>query len=78
LADRVSADWASAPLSPRRRRLAAYAEKATREPAGMTVEDLVPLRAEGLTDSDLLDLVQVIGFFNSVNRIADCLGVDPE
>ncbi len=44
----------------------------------MAKSDLAPLRAEGLTDRDLLDLVQVIGFFNSINRIANCLGVDPE
>ncbi len=44
----------------------------------MAKSDLAPLRAEGLTDRDLLDLVQLIGFFNSINRIANCLGVDPE
>lgn len=65
-------------MSPRREALSAYAEKATRTPAEMTAGDLAPLRAEGLTDRDLLDLTQVIGFFNSINRIADCLGVDSE
>ena len=44
----------------------------------MTRSDLAPLRTLGLTDRDLLDLAQVIGFFNSINRLADCLGVDPE
>jgi uncharacterized peroxidase-related enzyme len=65
-------------MDPRREALSTYAEKATSSPAEMTKSDLAPLRAEGLTDRDLLDLTQVIGFFNSINRIADCLGVDPE
>ena len=65
-------------MNARREALRCYAEKATRTPADMTAKDLDPLRAEGLTDRDLLDLAQVIGFFNSINRIADCLGVDPE
>ena len=65
-------------MNPRRTALCTYAEKATLTPAKMTAADLDPLRAHALTDRDLLDLAQVIGFFNSINRIADCLGVDPE
>lgn len=44
----------------------------------MTREDLEPLRAEGLSDGDILDLVQVIGYFNYINRVADALGVPEE
>ena len=44
----------------------------------MTVDDLAPLREHGLADADLLTLAHVIGFFNGVNRVADCLHVDPE
>ena len=65
-------------LSPRRGALCRYADKATRAPASLTEADLAPLRAHGLEDADLLTLLHVIGFFNSINRIADGLGVDPE
>jgi hypothetical protein len=31
-----------------------------------------------LTDRDILDAVEVIAYFNYINRIADALGVEPE
>ena len=44
----------------------------------MKAADLAPLREAGLTDADILDAVQVIAYFNYINRVADALGVDPE
>ena len=41
----------------------------------MTESDLDPLRAEGLTDRDILDITLVVSYFNFVNRIALGLGV---
>ena len=34
------------------------------------------LRAEGLSDKDILDLTLIVGYFNFVNRIAMGLGVE--
>ena len=78
LASAVLEDWRQAALSDRQRALCAYAEKLTREPAAMHEEDLLPLRGPGLDDRDILDLVQVIAYFNYVNRVADGLGVELE
>jgi hypothetical protein len=36
------------------------------------------LRLHGLSDADILDAVEVISYFNYINRVADALGVDPE
>jgi alkylhydroperoxidase family enzyme len=36
------------------------------------------LRTHGFSDSDLHDAVQVIGYFNYINRVADALGVEPD
>ena len=58
--------------------LAAYAEKLTLRPSEMSADDLAPLRAAGLTDTDILDAVEVIAYFNYINRVADALGIDPE
>lgn len=44
----------------------------------MTREDCDALRAVGLTDRDILDAVEVISYFNYINRVADALGIDPE
>lgn len=55
-----------------------YAERLTREPAAMTRDDVEKLRAVGLTDREILDLVEVISYFNYVNRLADGLGVELE
>ena len=36
------------------------------------------LRHRGLDDRGIHDAVQVISYFNYINRVADALGVDPE
>ena len=36
------------------------------------------LRRHAFSDRDILDAVQVIAYFNYINRVADALGVDPE
>lgn len=58
--------------------LVGYAEKLTRDPATMVESDLTPLRDAGLSDRDIVDLNQVVAYFNYVNRIADGLGVELE
>ena len=63
-------------LEPRLSNIVRYAEKLTTAPGAMTEVDLGELRAEGLSDKDILDLTLVVGYFNFVNRIAVGLGVD--
>ena len=58
--------------------MAEFAEKLTRTPAETREEDLQALRAQGLSDRDILDAVEVISYFNYINRVADGLGIDPE
>ena len=50
----------------------------TRTPATIRRRDVEALRKYGLTDRDILDAVQVISYFNYINRVADALGIDPE
>ncbi len=78
LADAVLADWRGAPLDPVDSALCAYAEKLTRMPAAMTEADLQPLRAAGLDDPAIHHAVQVIAYFNYINRIADAVHVELE
>ena len=44
----------------------------------MSAADLEELRAAGLDDAALHDAVQVIAYFNYINRVADALHVDLE
>ncbi len=78
MAETVKRDFREAPLSARERALCEFAEKLTRHPARMTAEDCQRLRRQGLRDRDILDAVEVISYFNYINRVADGLGVDLE
>lgn len=62
-------------LEPRLSNIVRFAEKLTMAPGAMTESDLGELRAEGLSDKDILDLTLIVGYFNFVNRIAMGLGV---
>ena len=55
-----------------------FAEMVTRAPGALSARHLEALRLHGLSDRDILDAVQVISYFNYINRIADALGIDPE
>lgn len=59
-------------------RMLEFSEKLTRNPGQMDEADVAGLRNEGMTDEEILDLVQLIAYFNYTNRVATALGVDPE
>ena len=44
----------------------------------MKFEDLSSLKQTGYSDRAIHDAVQIIRYFNFINRIADSLGVEPE
>ena len=50
----------------------------TRAPGALSARHVETLRLHGLSDRDILDAVEVISYFNYINRIADALGIDPE
>jgi uncharacterized peroxidase-related enzyme len=74
----VKHNWRKAKLNARQKALAKFAEKVTRQPAALRRQDLETLRKRGLSDRDILDAVEVIAYFNYINRVADALGIDPE
>ncbi|EYB68546.1 hypothetical protein DEIPH_ctg021orf0063 [Deinococcus phoenicis] len=76
-ADALAVNWRHAHLTERERTLAEYAEKLTLHPAEVTAADLDPLRAVGLDDHQIMELVQVIAMFNMTNRVSSALGFVP-
>ncbi len=40
--------------------------------------DIDALRGQGLSDTDVSDAIQVIGYFNYVTRVADGVGIEAE
>ena len=52
-----------------------YAEKLTLRPNEMVQADVMALRAAGADDGQILELNQIIGYFNYVNRLLNGLGV---
>ncbi len=71
-------DYRKATLSPRERALCDFAVKLTHLAAEVDESDIDALRAQGLTDTDISDAIQVIGYFNYVTRVADGVGIEDE
>jgi uncharacterized peroxidase-related enzyme len=76
-ADNVAVNWRQAHLPERSAAMAEYAEKLTLHPADVVEADLEPLRAVGLDDHQIMELVQVVGMFNLTNRVSTALGFVP-
>jgi uncharacterized peroxidase-related enzyme len=55
--------------------VAAYAAKLTTEPTAMRVDDIDALRSIGLGDLEVLDLNNVVAYYNYINRVANGLGL---
>lgn len=55
-----------------------YAEKLTLRPRDMERADVVALRDQGFSDSAILDINQVTGYYAFANRLADGLGIELE
>ena len=78
LASHAEHDYRKADLDPRLRALCDYARKLTLAPADVGGDDADLLRSHGLDDEAIHDAIQVIGYFNYINRVAEGVGTDPE
>ncbi|MBY6035803.1 peroxidase [Fictibacillus nanhaiensis] len=55
-----------------------YAVKLTRHPSNVDQNDIDVLKSHGCSDLEILDICQIISYFNFVNRMAEGLGVKLE
>jgi uncharacterized peroxidase-related enzyme len=53
----------------------AYAIRLTRAPKDIAADDVERLRAAGLDDLDILDLNNLVAYYNYINRVANGLGL---
>jgi len=60
------------------RALCDYAAKLTLSPADVGAADADALRAHSWSDAAIHDAIQVIAYFNYINRVAEGVGTDPE
>ena len=71
-------DYALAGLDPEVLALCDFAIKLTRAPSAMTVADADELRSHGGNDVAIHDAIQVVPYFNYINRVAEAVGIDDE
>ncbi len=71
---RIQRDGAEAALDARRKAILDYSAKLTRDPASIGPADAAPLRAQGLTDLEILDLTHAVAMFAWANRLMQTLG----
>jgi uncharacterized peroxidase-related enzyme len=60
------------------RALCDFAVRVTLESASVAQEDVDRLREHGWDDAAIHDAIQVVAYFNYINRVADAVGIEEE
>ena len=71
-------DYRRAGLDARARALCDFAVSLTREPSATSAAHVEELRGHGWSDLAISDAIQVVSFFNYINRVADAVGIERE
>ncbi len=74
----IQEDYRQVDFDPPTKGLLDFAVKLTLHPKAMRAADVEALRAAGFADEDILDAVQIVAYFNYINRVLDGLGAEPE
>ena len=69
----MAEDYTKADLSNRERLIGDFTVKVTRSPNACSPDDLALLRNQGLSDKDILCLVQIISYYNMSTRLFESL-----
>ena len=74
----IQKDYTQVDLGPENKAMLNFAKKLTLSTKEMNKKDIEKLREHGFEDKDILDIAQLVGYFNYSNRVMDSLGVRPE
>ena len=78
LVDEIANDWKTSSLDSKQILLCEFAEKLTLTPGQVSELDYEKLKKVEFSDKEISEAVQVISYFNYINRVADGLGLEPE
>ena len=78
LVDEVAKNWKKSALTEQQKAICYFAEKLTLNPGHIEVNDVSIIKKFGYSDKDLSEIVQIVSYFNYINRVADGLGLAPE
>lgn len=76
-ADYIATNWRHAGLDERRSAICEFAEKLTATAHRMAESDLTRLRAVGLADEEIWDVIEITAMYNFTNRMALATGQQP-
>jgi uncharacterized peroxidase-related enzyme len=77
LGEMMAHNYRVAKLDPRQRAMLDFAWKLTTTPWLVDEADREGLRAQGLTNEDIFDLAETVGFYNLSNRVASATDMMP-
>ena len=75
LVEALRRDYRTAPIDERDRVMLDYVAQLTADATGVTPDHHARLRAAGFDDRGILQITLIASWFNSINRVADALGV---
>ncbi len=75
MVEKLQKDYKTAPISEQDRIMLDYVVKLTRDATKCSPEDHTALRSVGFDDRGILQITLIASWFNSINRVADALGV---
>jgi uncharacterized peroxidase-related enzyme len=78
LAQRIEDDFETAGLSDKRLAMLRYALKLSMSSKSVDKSDVEKMRQVGFSDTDILHIAEVTGYYAYANRIADGLGIPLE
>lgn len=77
IADRITANWRTAPVTERQRAMLTVAVKLARTPEELSDDDLELLGKHGFSDDDIWDIGSITALFALSNRIAHLSALQP-